>query len=122
MDIQKLNKEARLQEWAEMVSACRNSGQTVGEWCKENGISVKTYYYRLKKVCDAAGNGLLRRNSAVPVPTERNPEFAEISSVIHEHSCTAAVTVQIRGTEIQIHNGADAAVIETTLRILQSIC
>lgn len=46
MDIQEYKKSNRLNEWAKMISACRNSVQTVAAWCEENGIGRKTYYYR----------------------------------------------------------------------------
>jgi hypothetical protein len=42
----------RLRKWAQMVSQCRGSGKTVDVWCKEHGISRKTYYYRLRRVCE----------------------------------------------------------------------
>jgi hypothetical protein len=32
------------------INECRQSGLTVKDWCKENGIYVKTYYNRMKKV------------------------------------------------------------------------
>jgi hypothetical protein len=43
-----LNK--RLREWAQMASQSRGSGKTVDVWCKEHGISRKTYYYRLRGI------------------------------------------------------------------------
>lgn len=53
MDIQRLNKAGRLNEWVGMVSVCRNSGMTVAAWCAKEGLSPKTYYYRLRRVCEA---------------------------------------------------------------------
>ena len=56
MELIKLNKvvtirkQVRLEEWAEMVRARRNSGLSVRRWCTENGVNQKTYYYRLQKV------------------------------------------------------------------------
>jgi hypothetical protein len=40
----------RLQEWSAQIEAQQTSGLTVQQWCAENGINLKTYYYRLKKV------------------------------------------------------------------------
>ena len=31
--------------WSKRISDCKNSGMRPGEWCAENGINVKTYYY-----------------------------------------------------------------------------
>lgn len=43
VDIQKVNRDRLLREWAEMVSQCRNSGQTVATWCAEHGINCYTF-------------------------------------------------------------------------------
>ena len=45
-----VKKELRLQEWAAQIEAQQQSGLTVRIWCEQNGISAKTYYYRLRKV------------------------------------------------------------------------
>ena len=45
-----VKQEVRLQEWSAQIEAQQASGQTVRQWCVENGINFKTYYYRLKKV------------------------------------------------------------------------
>ena len=54
-------------EWAERIRQCRESGLTVSEWCKENGINLKTYYYHLRK---------LRKEicEQIPVPVMTVPE------------------------------------------------
>jgi len=33
--------------WAEMYAAYQASGKTMREWCSEQGIAIKTFYYRL---------------------------------------------------------------------------
>ena len=45
-----VKQEVRLQEWSAQIEAQQASGQTVQQWCAENGINLKTYYYRLRKV------------------------------------------------------------------------
>ncbi|MDO4945777.1 MAG: IS66 family insertion sequence element accessory protein TnpB [Ruminococcus sp.] len=45
-----VKQELRLNEWAAQIEAQYASGLTVQKWCAENGISPKTYYYRLRKV------------------------------------------------------------------------
>ncbi len=42
--------QMKLQKWAEQIEARRASGMTVQNWCAENGMNVKTYYYHLRKV------------------------------------------------------------------------
>ncbi len=45
-----VKQEVRLQEWSAQIEAQQASGLTVQQWCAENGIKPKTYYYHLKKV------------------------------------------------------------------------
>ena len=40
----------KLREWAEQIEARQASGMSVQNWCAENGMNVKTYYYHLRKV------------------------------------------------------------------------
>ena len=50
MSITKLTRQIRLNEWSNQIKACEASGLTVTEWCYEKGISIKTYYYRKKRI------------------------------------------------------------------------
>jgi hypothetical protein len=52
-EIAKVKKEVKLAQWAEMVKSRNESGLTVTDWCKRNGINLKTYYYRLKRMRQA---------------------------------------------------------------------
>ena len=45
-----VKQQMKLREWAEQIEARRASGMTVQNWCAENGMNVKTYYYHLRKV------------------------------------------------------------------------
>lgn len=45
-----VKQEVHLREWSAQIEAQQASGLTVQQWCIENGIKLKTYFYRLKKV------------------------------------------------------------------------
>ena len=45
-----VKQDVRLREWAEQLEAQQASGLTVPQWCVENGIKTKSFYYRLRKV------------------------------------------------------------------------
>ena len=45
-----VKQDVRLQEWSAQIEAQQASGLTVQQWCMENGIKPKTYYYHLRKV------------------------------------------------------------------------
>ena len=106
--LQVMSKRERLENWTTRIMACRSSGMTVRAWCQENGLSEKTYYYWQRRLFQTL--------------SEQHPEtaFAEITPPQPVCSGNVAVTVRIAGTEADIHSGADAATVETVLRILKS--
>ena len=45
-----VKREMRLHEWRMQIEEQQASGTTVQQWCADNGINSKTYYYRLRRV------------------------------------------------------------------------
>lgn len=43
-----------VRNWEAQIRACQESGKTVKEWCRDNGIPVGTYYARLRRIREAA--------------------------------------------------------------------
>ena len=95
-EIALVKKQVIEAEWSEKVRRCRESGLTVAEWCRENGINLKTYYYHLRKIrkeiCEQ-----------IPVPVMTVPEeshsvkisigdmIAEIAEGISEQMMTSLI-------------------------------
>ena len=104
--LQTVNQQRKLSEWAERVSACRSSGQSVKTWCRENGVSEQTYYKWQRRLYELAQDGQENRF------TEITPQRMSNNSI--------AVTMQIGSVELSIHNGADAATVEAVLRAMKS--
>ena len=104
--LQTVNQQRKLSEWAERVTACRSSGLSVKKWCRENSVSEQTYYKWQRRLYELAQNRQENRF------TEITPQAMNRSGV--------AVTVQLGGVELAIHNGANAAIIEAVLRAVKS--
>lgn len=49
-EIVAIKTEVRERNWKEMSMECQQSGLSVKEWCRENGIHPSTYYARLRKL------------------------------------------------------------------------
>ena len=106
-ELQTMNGQNKLALWAERVSACRSSDQSVRDWCRANGICEQTFYRWQRKlygIAKAQHNG---------------PCFAEVTPVCR-NAGSIAVTVRIDGTEADVHNGADRSTVEMVLRLLKS--
>lgn len=103
-ELRTMNSQNKLALWAGRISERRNSDQNVKAWCKANGICEQTYYKWQKRLLEMA-------------KAQQEVRFVEVTPA---HSGNVAVTVRIGGAEADISNGADAATVETVLRILKS--
>ena len=55
----------RLEQWTSLVQSCSDSGLTKAEWCRQNNIKIKTYYYWEKRFVTEATQQL-----SLPAPTQ----------------------------------------------------
>ena len=81
-EIAKMKKKVKLAQWTEMVRSRSESGLTVTDWCKENGINFKTYYYRLKRIRQAVHNEIEQHDIVsveLTAGTETTAEKIELS-------------------------------------------
>ena len=106
-DLQTINGQNKLTLWASRIAECRNSGQKVKAWCKENGVCEQNYYKWQRRLFELA-------------QMQQEVQFAEITPAQPARCGNVAVTVRIAGTEADIHSGADVATVETVLRVLKS--
>ena len=75
-EIAKVKKEVKLAQWTEMVKSRNESGLTVTDWCKQNGINLKTYYYRLKRLRQAVWNCQEMCSQRIPKILDRRYQAA----------------------------------------------
>jgi len=80
---------------------------SVKAWCSENGICEQTYYKWQRRLLEM-------------VQAQQEVRFAEVTPMQPNRCGNVAVTVRIIGAEADIYAGADAATVETVLRVLKS--
>ena len=81
-EIARVKKGMKLAQWAEMIRQRNESGLTVTDWCKQNGINLKTYFYRLKRMRQAVCNEIEQHDIVPVVPNagaETTVEKIELS-------------------------------------------
>ena len=114
-ELSMFNHCKNLAKWQQMVYDCRNSGMTVKAWCAENGINDKTYYYRQRKVWEAAQQQNIEQDAGMP---------GKLPAII---PCTAplaaAVSAQppalvLRGAAwtVEVNAGCDPELLHLALR------
>ena len=69
----------REKQWLAMLGEQKESGLTIKDWCRENGISENSFYYRQNKLRKRIG-------SALPTFVELKPHilFQEVH-FLHHH-------------------------------------
>ena len=107
--LQKINATQRVQIWAERIAECRGSGLSVREWCRDNEISEKTYYYWQKKLYQQM------------VCTAEQVSFAEIPRAVQTDRCgEVTAKISMPGASVEIYPGADAETIRGIIEALRS--
>ena len=69
-ELRQLNEQNKLAIWAERVTECRNSGQSVLAWCKEHGICSQTYYKWQKRLFSVGKTAIVNVDPP-PSPLQR---------------------------------------------------
>ena len=107
-ELQTANHNHRLAEWSKRVEACRSSGQTVSQWCRENGVAISTYYLWQRRVFQAVSERAEVCFAEVPV-------YSTVLTV----GSTAAV-IHTGEVKIELCCGADTATIRAIIQAIQS--
>ena len=102
-EVNQLTKEIRNNRWAEIIIAASKSGLTKKEFCKQNGISRKTFYNYQKKLglelYEAATQ--VQETPIVEVPVIRNAvASSSAAAVIHAGALTIEITDGISETTL----------------------
>jgi len=119
LNTREVTRHYRLSKWAQLIQECRCSGKTIAQWCEENDISPRKYYYWLKCVREAACNALpakVQSNPFVPVEVP----LLETTSHPEHKTLLPEITLRIGTVTMEIHSNASVNLIETTLRAIQN--
>lgn len=121
-----MTKAQKDEYWMNCIQQCRVSGLSDYAWCKENSISISSFYYNIKRLRNKA----FEIHTSIPkvvdkqevVPIHYN-ELQE-SRITHpiKHADSIAIRIEYNGVVMAISNDADAAIITATLKALQQLC
>ena len=104
--IMEIKNKVRISEWSDMIRACRGSGLTVRQWCNSNGINIKTYYYRLRKVREALCEDT---HDIVQIP---------INSV-NAVSVTSSIKINAGNLNVELPDTIPAATLRSVIEVLK---
>ena len=111
--------QLRAENWRNLISECQQSGQTVVNWCEENNINTKTYYYWLRKLRKLE---LSQKELPVPIPESKPVVFRQLEVKPPLEGTRAAVIIHLPAATIEVADGTSQATVEAVLQALKCLC
>ena len=106
-----IRSEYRLQQWAQVVKECKDSGLSNREFCQQHNISEKTYYYWIRRLRQAAASQMEATNPKL-VPLE------PISQAVHPET-EDMLCIRLRGAELSIPAEVDLDAVAALLKSIR---
>lgn len=120
-----MTKAEKDKYWMDCIQQCRVSGMSDYAWCNQNGISVSSFYYNIRRLRTRACIPdsvvkVVEKQEVVPIHYKK---LQEIKAVLPDkHLDSFAIRLEYNGVVMAISNDADAAIIKATLMALQQLC
>lgn len=104
----------KMQQWAERLERFGKSGQTVADFCRDEGVGVPSFYQWRRKL-----SGVTKAKSANGVPRRQSKSTRRMTSAFKPVRVAATekfsgVTIRL-SDEIVIEIGSDLKMLETVM-------
>ena len=117
MDTALTLKQFRRQSWAAMLQEQAESGLTVREWCRQNSISTKGFYYRRQQVQEEIlrNTGPQFAELVLPEPDEGN----QCQDPAEPPCFTPQLTISLNGASIGVSESTPGHLLREVLRVIR---
>lgn len=97
-EIVAIKTEVWERNWKELCLECQQSGLSVKEWCRQNGIHPSTYYARLRKLRKKVCQDIvaIESESQLPQPSEIKITSGEIVVSLPMNASTETISTVLR--------------------------
>lgn len=117
MDTQKVAAEYRLSQWAQVIQARLDSGQSVKDFCQTAGISRNAYFYWQKKLREAACTEL----SKTEEPRNIVPSgWMQLTPKQAQHT-KESLDIEINGCHVTVNAQTEPELLKKVCRTLRSL-
>jgi len=123
MNTREIAVEFRRGHWARIMQERAESGLSIRAYCKENGIGTNVYHYWQRKLREAAATQL-SATAAHPEQQALVPSGWVTVSPAEESvpEQTEGLTLRVGGTEIEVRQGYDEALLASVIKMLSRTC
>lgn len=126
MDHTELASKIRLQAWLQDQKEYSASNMSVNEWCEHKNISRNAFFYRQRKLREAAANAISESSSAMQALTKFVQVPMEICQTSDEpqnenlpaSASNAMMRICVGGAKIDVYQSIGESHLKTVLEVL----
>ena len=110
----RITHKVRCEQWTKIIKECLASGMSKTAWCREHGISDKSFFYWQRRLREEAYISTVESSSlpAVSVPAEPSVDFVELrlpeQSAVSSSAFRPDVIIRKDSFSLEISNTASA--------------
>jgi len=116
MDTQKVATEYRMSQWAQIIQARVDSGQSIKDFCQTEGLNRNAYFYWLKKLRESACKELVKKEE----PRSMSPGWVQLASEPMQQT-TEALKIEINGCHITVTTETDQGLLSRVCHTLRAL-
>ena len=120
MNTRGMASEYRLVQWAQALQERKETGETIGDFCQNRGVSRNTYFYWQRKLRETAVKQIARESTGTSQALVPNGW-----AVCESESAAAkgkALTIEIGGCRVLAETDVDPELLAKVCRVLMSLC
>ena len=120
-------REYRSNQWMQIIQDRNQSGLTIREYCRQNGISRNAYFYWLRVIRRQAmeeGKAANRHQEFVEIPSLQVPERTGDKPPANPEPPTdpgSGLTLEIKGVHIQVQVSTSMHLLSKTLEVVSHV-
>lgn len=121
--------QIRRSQWEQIVLEGNNASISKKEWCRQNGISLKSFYYWQRKIRSSAAEAMEKTADPAPLQVPATSSFVELSfpsppKEIREptssQSLLPELMLQIGGCQIYVTGSIQEHTLDTVLKAVRN--
>jgi putative transposase len=117
MNTQKIAKEYRLSQWAQIIQARKESGKSVKDFCEDAGVNRNAYFYWQRKLRETAYKNLKEAEESKDVVPGG---WVRLSPVKPQYA-DDGILIEINGCHITVKGNTDLELLKNVCVMLRSL-
>lgn len=101
MKPKEIKRYTSMRHWEQVILDRKASGLTVKQYCENNNITKRRYYYWSRIIRDADFSSIEVATAKELEEPDNQPQFAKVE--LHSGNSASGITIRMRDSEIDIH-------------------